>query len=121
MGIFRIDKWPVAAAEKDRATMETLWDEVHRLLEERDALKEKAALCDDLAEELRKTINYAEGLKPLLERAAEQNVIYREALDTVKKLANPDNEVGDRQTLTSCFEVARDAINKALKILKEDS
>jgi hypothetical protein len=120
VGIFRIDQWPVSHEEKERATTEMLWDEVHRLLEERDAAKEKAALCDDLAEELRKTTNHAAGLKAVLEEAAEQNVIYREALDTIKTLADPEHEVGDRQTLTSCFEVARDAIRAALKI-PEDS
>jgi hypothetical protein len=33
-----------------------------------------------------------------------------EALETIKKLADPLNEVGDRQTLTSCYEVARDVL-----------
>lgn len=33
-----------------------------------------------------------------------------EALETIMKLADPENDVGDRMTLTSCFEVARDAL-----------
>lgn len=33
-----------------------------------------------------------------------------EALETVMKLADPANNVGDRMTLTSCYEVARDAL-----------
>lgn len=33
-----------------------------------------------------------------------------EALDTIMKLADPENDVGDRMTLTSCYEVAQDAL-----------
>jgi len=43
------------------------------------------------------------------ERRAEK---LAEALDTIMKLADPENDVGDRMTLTSCYEVARDALKE---------